>query len=59
MTLCDACRRPATWAASISRITKTKKKALPARLLLCDEHAANVMGGDPYAKLKLLPKEQT
>lgn len=50
-TKCDACDSPASWIGLISRTTKTKRQAPPARFRLCEYDAGTLADNDPTARL--------
>lgn len=56
-TKCDACDSPAEWIGLISRVTKTKRQASPARFRLCAWDADTLRASDPTARL--LPLEES
>lgn len=58
MIQCDACKRPAVWVALISRLTKTRRPATPARFRLCSEHAEELGKNDPDSRFLPLGEMQ-
>lgn len=50
-TKCDACDSPAAWIGLITRATKTKRLAPPARFRLCNYDAETLAANDPNARL--------
>lgn len=57
MICCDACKATAVWVAMISRVTKTKRQAPPARFRLCSEHADELGRNDPDSRFLPLGEE--